>query len=171
METYNVDIYLAGEVHATTVSKRTNSNLLQVVSRGNRFNNFLGFTVTDDSIEIKAFNEVGSNPQNVNNTYTQFGELLLDKSNEETKIEATGVLELLSIDRALIRFDFERIFPFNSRQVIGLCDKHKLYLSEKKIRGALSNQSMHNKGSLGREYLSKFTTVVTFLTINLHFSS
>jgi hypothetical protein len=171
METYNVDIYLAGEVHATTVSKRTNSNLLQVVSRGNRFNNFLGFTVTDDSIEIKAFNEVGSNPQNVNNTYTQFGELLLDKSNEETKIEATGVLELLSIDRALIRFDFERIFPFNSRQVIGLCDKHKLYLSEKKIRGVLSNQSMHNKGSLGREYLSKFTTVVTFLTINLHFSS
>jgi hypothetical protein len=40
METYNVDIYLAGEVHTTTVSKRTSSNLLQVVSRGNKFNNF-----------------------------------------------------------------------------------------------------------------------------------
>mmetsp|Transcript_15318 Transcript_15318/g.28840 ORF Transcript_15318/g.28840 Transcript_15318/m.28840 type:complete len:721 (-) Transcript_15318:47-2209(-) len=152
METYNVDIYLAGEVHATTVSKRTSSNLLQVVSRGNQFNNFLGFSVTDDSIQIKAFNEIATHHQNVNKTYTEFGELTVVKTDAETKIEATGILELLSIDKALIRYDFERTFALNSRQVIGMGDKHNLLHTQKMIRGVSSKQSMRNKGSLGQQY-------------------
>lgn len=152
MEAYDVDIYLAGEVHATTVSRQPTSSLLQVVSRGNQFNNFLGFKVTDDTIEIQAYNEVGNEAQSSMNTYTQFGSLLLDKSGYETKIAGSGILEPLSIKKPLIRFSFENIVPITTRQVIGLGDKNNLILSKKKIRGVISEDAMLNDGTLGQQY-------------------
>ena len=41
MNTYGVDVYFAGEVHANTATKSNDSNLVQIVSRGNMFNNFI----------------------------------------------------------------------------------------------------------------------------------
>jgi hypothetical protein len=152
MDKYNVDIYFAGEVHATTVSKRDDSNLLQVASRGNQFNNFLSISITDESIHISAFNEDLIQAQNGNNTYTNFGDLFIDKSGEDTEIEARGALEIFSVDKALIRFEFEKMFPLDSRQVIGIGDKKNQTPSQKRVRGVWCKHAMRNKGSLGQQY-------------------
>ena len=48
MVKYDVDLYLAGEVHSRTASKDENSNLIQILSRGNRIINFLKIEVEDE---------------------------------------------------------------------------------------------------------------------------
>jgi len=98
MEDYNVDAYLAGEVHATTVSKQENSNVLQVVSRGNQFNNFLSIQVTENTLTIHALNRVGVN----NHEYVEYGELVVDKTGSDTQIMAKGILKPVSVDLALV---------------------------------------------------------------------
>jgi len=79
MVKYDVDVYLAGEVHTNTVTKDSASNLLQVVSRGNSFNNFLKIEVTDDTLNITSYNEIGPKPKN-NHNYEEYGNLFLDKA-------------------------------------------------------------------------------------------
>jgi len=79
MVKYGVDIYLAGEVHTNTVTKDPESNLLQVVSRGNSFNNFLQIKVTDDTLSILSYNEIGPKPKN-NHNYEVYGDLFLNKA-------------------------------------------------------------------------------------------
>ena len=148
MEQYNVDIYLAGEVHATTVSKQKDSNVLQVASRGNQFNNFLNIQVTDDSITIRALNEVGVN----SNDYEQYGELVVDKTGNKIQIAAEGILEPVSVDSALIRFDFESTFSLNTYEIIGMREKDEPIVSTIDMRGMNCSQAMENKGGLGRKY-------------------
>jgi len=79
MVKYNVDIYLAGEVHANTVTKDPDSNLLQIVSRGNQFNNFLKIEVTNHTLHVTSYNEVGTKRMN-NMNYTVHGRLMVDKT-------------------------------------------------------------------------------------------
>ena len=43
MSAYDVDFYLAGEVHAISASKAESSNTVQIASRGNMFNALLNF--------------------------------------------------------------------------------------------------------------------------------
>jgi hypothetical protein len=150
MVKYGVDLYLTGEVHATTAAKDANSPLLQIASRGNQLNNFVSVEIGDDSINIKAFNEVGTKPKG-NNNYTQFGEISVDKSLNGTMIESHGILELLDVDAPLIRFDFEDIVQMSTHQVIGLKNKQQLILSEVNIRGISCTESMKNKGVFGRK--------------------
>jgi len=78
MVKYNVDIYLAGEVHANTVTKDPDSNLLQIVSRGNQFSNFLKIEVTDHTLNVTSYNEVGTKRFN-NMNYTVHGRMMIDK--------------------------------------------------------------------------------------------
>jgi len=47
MTEYGVDVYFADEVHITIASMDPDSNLIQIVSRGKRFNNFLQVEVSD----------------------------------------------------------------------------------------------------------------------------
>jgi len=79
MVKYNVDIYFAGEVHSNTVTKDPDSNLLQIVSRGNSFNNFLKVDVTNYSLNVTAYNEIGVKPR-YNNNYRAYGNLIVNKS-------------------------------------------------------------------------------------------
>jgi len=79
MVKYNVDIYLAGEVHANTVTKDPDSNLIQIVSRGNQFSNFLRINVTDYTLNVTSYNEVGKERFN-NMNYTVHGRLTVDKT-------------------------------------------------------------------------------------------
>ncbi len=155
MEKHGVDLYFAGEVHATTVSKGRNSNLLQVVSRGNQFSNFLSVEITDDKISIKSFNEQGSLPK-ANNQYVLQGEVTIDKiSPPSIEIQSSGTLEVLNPNMALIRYTFETMVPLESRQVIGMKhDDVKKQLVGKKITidGAVSSDSIPNKGAFGQQY-------------------
>ncbi len=60
MRKYGVDIYFGGEVHALSASKDPHSNLIQIISRGNRLSNFLRIgNISKTGFKIEAFNEVG----------------------------------------------------------------------------------------------------------------
>ena len=178
MAKYGVDIYLGGEVHANTATKDPKSNLIQIISRGNQFSNFLKVDVTDHYLNITSYNEVGTKRMN-NMNYVAHGRLMLEKSDcsvdkpqlhlrnpdrnvisprcARTDISASGVLELLDIASALLHFDFEEILPLGNRQVIGLQhDDHLETIVAKSItiRGMKSQESLPNQGSFDRKYFS-----------------
>ena len=160
MEEYNVDIYFAGEVHATTVtmSKTVGSSLLQIVSRGNKMHGFLSAATTDDTIVVKHFKDVGPGPK-YNNNYSESGSLIIDKSNpSDTKISANGDLAILNDSAALIHFDFEAKYKMSERQIEGLySDKmipEKIVVGRKKC-----NKSIHNVGTFGQQYDSQVKEV------------
>ena len=158
MRDYHVDVYFAGEVHATTASKNPESNLIQIVSRGNNLNNFLQVKVNDYGFTVKAYNEVRQ-AWRWNANYTQYGELSVRKTQGNTSIESFGILELLDTYAPLIRFKFEKsdIFPLNTRQVIGMKysnRKNTTLIGDKiNIRGKQSTEGMINHGSFGRKLL------------------
>jgi hypothetical protein len=79
MRKYHVDVYFAGEVHTNTVIQDSESHVLQVVSRGNGFNNYLHVQVTDTRLDMTLYNEIGTKPK-YNQQYEWFGSLTLDKS-------------------------------------------------------------------------------------------
>uniref|UniRef100_A0A7S3PU33 Laminin G domain-containing protein n=1 Tax=Chaetoceros debilis TaxID=122233 RepID=A0A7S3PU33_9STRA len=149
MRKYDVDIYFAGEVHAYTTTRDTESNLLQVVTRSNRLNSFSKVTVSDDIIRIEAFNEIGPK-QTGNMNYTSNGELVIDKSSAETKITSDGVLELLDLQQPLIHFDFEKAVQIEKRKAYGLSSE--LITKEVTIRGTTASLVSPNKGVFGVLY-------------------
>ena len=156
MESYNVDVYFAGEVHANTATKSEHSNLIQIVSRGNSFNNFLKIDVTQDKINISLYNEIGEEPR-YNNNYEVSGRVVIDKSLPSTRISSEGGLKLLDRDVALIHLDFEGVVALRSRQVIGMAHTdimEKLVADRITIRGIQCTKSMPNFGDFGRKLLS-----------------
>eukprot|EP00551_Chaetoceros_affinis_P018514 CAMPEP_0203743086 /NCGR_PEP_ID=MMETSP0092-20131115/59258_1 /ASSEMBLY_ACC=CAM_ASM_001090 /TAXON_ID=426623 /ORGANISM="Chaetoceros affinis, Strain CCMP159" /LENGTH=382 /DNA_ID=CAMNT_0050630367 /DNA_START=24 /DNA_END=1169 /DNA_ORIENTATION=+ len=156
MREYDVDLYLCGEVHSTTVIKDTDSNLIQIASRGNKINNFIKIEVTDDSLLVKHYNEVGNKEFN-NQNYELNGELLIDKSGSDTLIKSNGALELLNTKKVLILYDFEELFLMSQRQVIGLkqiemAKKVGLIASTTTMRGVTCDESLPNLGKFGQSY-------------------
>ena len=118
MVEHKVDIYFAGEVHANTVTKDRNSNLIQVVSRGNNFNNFVTVDVSGDTILVKSFNEVGDLPRGNNHNHEIHGRLEIVKNAmnpDDLSIFSTGQLKIVDLDEPLIHFDFEDIFKMKTR--------------------------------------------------------
>jgi hypothetical protein len=156
MEEYNVDIYFAGEVHANTVSKSKNSNLVQIVSRGNRINNFITVDVDADKIELTQYNELAdSNQASYNLNYEKFGSLTIDKSGTKTKFGSSGSLKFLNKWAPMLHYDFEVIHGIEDRQVLGLKDEDKaqnLIALEMTIRGKTVNQAIWNKGAMSEQY-------------------
>ena len=155
MVKYNVDLYLAGEVHSTTASKDANSNLIQIVSRGNRINNFLKIEVEDEVLRVQHYNEIGSKPSN-NNNYEQNGQLIIDKSGSDTKIESDGALQILDLRMTLIRYNFEEVVPLGSRQVPALLqmegkNRVGLIANTTDMRGITCSQALPNLTSFGRK--------------------
>lgn len=153
MRRYDVDIYFAGEVHTNTVTKDHKSNLLQVVSRGNFFNNFITFDVTADTLELTSYNEQGT-LASYNANYTAWGNLKIDKSGNKTKIESSGVLKLLDRWQPLLQFSFEEINTLESRPVLKIRhDDYKETLVQTKItiRGVECYYSLQNFGTFDRE--------------------
>jgi len=166
MVKYKVDAYFAGEVHATTVTKDTSSNLLQIVSRGNSMDNFLKVEVTDSTLEITAYNEIGPKPK-YNMNYKVHGSLLLDKAVESTVestfttsprvqlstvIHSSGILKLVDTASALIHFNFGKTIPLRKRQVIGMKNDEGLNVKSITVRGRKCSDSLPNKGSFGQQY-------------------
>ncbi len=153
MQKYSVDIYFAGEVHANTVRKDSSSNIVQVVARGNSFNNFQKVVVTDDAIQITVYNEVGQQPR-FNNNYEVDGQLTLYKWGTELVVEATGVLQVVDSASENIVLNFEEIVPLSSRQVVGMVhdDFYKMLVGSRiTMRGVQCTDAMPNEGNFGRE--------------------
>ena len=60
MVKYGVDIYFTGEVHTNTATQDPKSKLVQIISRGNQFNNLLNIDVTCYALNMTAYNELGT---------------------------------------------------------------------------------------------------------------
>lgn len=148
---------------------KSESNLIQIVARGNSFSNFLKVLVTDDAIQITSFNEIGRKPR-FNNDYEVHGELTMYKWGEDFYLESSGILEVINFEKPLIVLDFEEIVPLRSRQVIGMDhndSNDKLIASNITMRGIHCTDAMANKGSFGREYLlqSHFLKATEYLCL------
>lgn len=156
MRKYKVDVYFAGEVHSNTVTKDPQSNLLQVVSRGNRLNNFLSVHVTNSTFTIMAYNEIGEDSM-WNGEYEEYGYLSVEKIGRSRNIKSSGVLEILDPSSGpLIKLNFDQgdTYPFHTRQIIGMKhDQHDEMLigTSITIRGQKSTTGMENRGIFTRK--------------------
>ena len=146
MRKYQVDIYFAGEVHANTVTKDPDSALLQVVTRGNFFTNFQTIDISDDKIEMTLYRHYGEKTSDGN--YRTAGKLIVDKSKQETIIEASGELALLEPKSRLLHFTFEQDFAEVERPINGLGEKK----SSKVVDGKRVERTIANLGSFGSQY-------------------
>ena len=156
MVKYEVDIYFAGEVHANSVSRTKNSNLLQVVSRAQDMSSFLKVTVNEDSLQVDAINKIGQlkfpEDSGSDSKYENIGTLVIDKSSTTTETSFSGELELVDISKPLLRFDFEKSHGINERQVFGLQTRENLRPEEVAIHDMVVSTAIWNQGSLGKQY-------------------
>ena len=148
MRKYKVDVYFAGEVHANTVIQDSQSNLLQVVTRGNFFSNFQTVDICADKIEITCLGVLDYNLKDPNQDYEVIGSLVVDKRNPEIIIKGEGELELVDVNQPILHYDFESIIPLEKRPIIGLRD-HKNFLL---LRGKKATQNLPNRGEFGPQF-------------------
>lgn len=94
---YKVDLYLAGEVHMNTVTRDAESDLIQLVARGNRLSNMTLIDVEADKLSISSVHENGD----------QLGSLKIDKSSSKTIIEGEGILNPIRPDGLQIHWSFD----------------------------------------------------------------
>jgi len=138
-------------------------------------NNFLKVDVTDSTLNITAYNEVGPEIK-FNMNYTVYGYLVVKKTIESpaerasptsstakplTTIHSSGVLELFDRRSALVHLLFEKLVPLGERQIIGMKNGEgkRLNLKSIAIRGRKSSRSIPNKGSFGQQYDAKVVHV------------
>lgn len=146
MRKYKVDIYFAGEVHANTVTKDPESNLLQVVTRGNFFTNFQTIDISDDKIDMTLYRHYGETTSDGN--YREAGTLSVDKSASTTSIKATGELALLKTKSKLLNFTFDKDFAQVDRPINGLSEKKSSFV----LDGKRCDRTFANSGSFGTQY-------------------
>lgn len=146
MREYKVDIYFAGEVHANTVTKDPQSNLLQVVTRGNFFTNFQTIDISDDKIEMTLLRSYGEKTSDGN--YRSAGKVIIDKSGSSTSIKATDELALLEPKSKLLNFTFEQDFGQVDRPINGLKEKKNSFI----LDGKRCDRTLPNLGTFGAQY-------------------
>jgi len=95
---YKVDLYLAGEVHMNTVTKDTESNLIQLVARGNNLSNMTVVDVENNKLLINTYHQNGD----------KLGSLTIDKSEGLTKIDGEGLLNPISPKGLQIHWSFDK---------------------------------------------------------------
>jgi len=147
---YKVDIYFAGEVHANTATKDSESDLVQLVTRGNFFNNFQTVDITDDRIEVICQNQkIGTQPSD--GDYAVSGRLVIDKSGAETVMEDSGELALLDPAGRHFHFTFEEKDTLFENPIMGLSGRAKKE-KDKIIRGVSCTDIFLNRGTFGPHY-------------------
>jgi hypothetical protein len=149
MRKYKVDIYFAGEVHANTVSKDPESNLVQLVSRGNFFNNFQTLDVSDDRIEVVCYNQLSEKTSE--GKYEVSGKLLIDKSGGKAEMVGEGELALLDTEGRHFFFTFEENVALKDHPIMGLSGRQKKE-DAKTLRGVKCARIFPNLGTFGPHY-------------------
>jgi len=154
---HKVDVYFAGEVHANTVTKDPGSDLVQIVSRGNFFSNFLAVDVKDQGIKITCY---GKQDEKDDNPYTTVGQLTLEKRQGGITAKGEGELAILDSSQALMHFDFEERFYLASRPGSGNGNAAAVRESIR-IGEIQCTQAFANNGVFGSLFDSHFTKVGT----------
>lgn len=110
MRKHNVDLYFAGEVHATTVSKDPESDLVQIVTDRNLPTML---TIYDDKIEMQCFDR-SLDPRGAvrENPLLDMHRLTIDKSGGEMVFRGgQGFLKPLDTRRVFIHYTFDDVGP------------------------------------------------------------
>jgi len=110
---HDVDVYLAGEVHVTTVTKDPRSDLVQIVSRGNRFEDLLVIDVEAERLNVTLVNDPAGAAQTV-------GRLTLDQSRPSPIAYSEGGLVPIDLDAPTLSYDFERLAALSDFYVVNL---------------------------------------------------
>ncbi|MBR8536160.1 hypothetical protein KDU71_11375 [Carboxylicivirga sediminis] len=139
---YKVDLYLAGEVHMNTVTKDPESDLIQLVARGNNLSNMTLVDVDPDKLSINTFHWNGDH----------LGCLTIDKSGRGSKIEGDRLLKPIHPKGLQIHWSFDE--QLNEQQYKSSVDgtfpkksKHNVFLSE------ISNPNVYsNGGGFNKDY-------------------
>jgi len=146
---HRVDIYFAGEVHANTVTRDPASDLVQVVSRGNFFSNFLTVDVTDKSLDIALHNQTGGKPSD--GQYERTGRLVIDKSGGRPGFQADGELAFFDPQARMLHFPLDRDVALTEHPIVGLRGKTADGTGVM-IRGIKCSRVSPNHGELGAHY-------------------
>lgn len=134
-----------------TKTRHEGSNLIQIVSRGNFYNNFLTIDVSDNKLDVKIYDEIGDQRQ-FNAKYEESGHLSVDKTTSVTELSSSGMLKLLDLDDIILMYDFEEILPLGTRKVPGFRSRSGLMRDKIEIRGEVCSESMYNRGQFGAQY-------------------
>lgn len=147
---YKVDIYFAGEVHANTVTRDPESDLIQLVSRGNSFSNFQTLDISDDRIEVVCY-EKNIGTEVSDGDYSVSGHLLIDKSGNSPRIAGHGELALLNTSERIYHFDFERKVLLADNPVMGISTQGNKG-DQRVLRGVICKDLFPNMGVFGNHY-------------------
>lgn len=123
MRQYGVDLYLAGEVHANTMTIDPSSDLVQLVTRGVVGSNVTVFDVEDDRIYIETYKGQTDS--------TLLGTVEIDKSGGGAVTHGTGVFEAIDPRGLQLHYSFDQSVDeddivtsaSNSRNVNSTCDR------------------------------------------------
>jgi len=138
MRKYEVDLYLAGEVHENTVTKDPESDLIQFVGRGNLLSNYGIVTVKEDRLTIDNYHEEGR----------LLGELTIDKSGKHKEIKGSKVMTPINPDGLQIHWSFDQAVPENEILNSIRGDKAEPY----RVAGMVCKLAYDNTGGFGNEY-------------------
>ncbi len=110
MRKHRVDLYFAGEVHATTISKGPQSDVVQIVTDRNMPTKI---TVHDDKLEFQTFDrKLDADGRPKADPLHEEHRVTLDKSGDKTVfVGGKGVLKPLDIRAVFIHYPFEKIAP------------------------------------------------------------
>jgi len=110
MRKHGVDLYFAGEVHATTISKDPRSDVVQIVTDRKMPTKI---TVHDDKLELQMFDrELGPDGRPKTDPLHEEHQVTIDKSGGRTVfVGGRGVLKPLDTRAVFIHYPFEKIEP------------------------------------------------------------
>jgi hypothetical protein len=96
---YKVDVYIAGEVHAVTVTKDAKSQTVEFV---HGLSTFGIWTATDNKLNIKLYD---------NNAKARgcLGEMTIDKTGKQKNISATGAMRPIENSDLLVHYSLDEI--------------------------------------------------------------
>lgn len=100
MQKYRVDLYFAGEVHAPSAQRIKDEFPIQVVHGGYAGKNYLSVEVSEYKLYIKLRETNGKK-------YSDIGEMIIDKSSENTIVKDKGMLRIINPEEALIHYTFD----------------------------------------------------------------
>jgi len=158
-----VDIYFAGEAHLNTASIDPESDIIQVVGRGNFFTNFFTVDISDDTIDITCYDETGPEKTMDNFNYEASGHLSISKLNGSKSISASGELAFFDSDDPVLYFNFESIAMLEDRPVLGLGElpgvRRAPILESIIVDGSECSEALINSGTFGQDYDAQSTNV------------
>jgi hypothetical protein len=100
MQKYDVDLYIAGEVHAPSAHRIRGKMPLQVVHGAPFGRNYLVVEVQEEKLNLEL-REIRSG------TFTRIGQISLDKSARRPAIKSDGMLTFIDSDKPLLHYAFE----------------------------------------------------------------